>query len=102
MTKTKSQSKSPQQLKNLTHDSMPASVGLVKEVRDELRAEIRSVEHGLNSKLETVITSAHRIQVIVEEQRSENRIVLDGLKTVLERQERCETDIALLKQRVRL
>lgn len=108
--------KTTAKLKDLTHDAAPASVGLVKEVRDELRAEIRGVEHGLksqiagmdskfedlSSKFETVITSVHRTQVLMEEQRGENRIVLDGLKTVLERQNRCKKDIGDIKLRIGL
>ena len=78
---------------------MPASVGLVMEVRDELRAEMRSGFKHLDSKIsrvqsevqsvqsevQKVLAASHRTQTLMEEQRSENRIVLDGLKTVLER-----------------
>lgn len=94
-------------LKKLTHRSVPASVGLVKEVRNELRAEIRAVEHRLIAKLDTfqskletlhsaaqeTLASVHRSQVLMEEQRSENRIVLDGIKMLAERQDRLEKEI---------
>jgi hypothetical protein len=95
----------------ISHDSVPASVGLVKEVRDELRAEIRSVDHKVESlrhelkaeicevkgSVEQVLVAVHRTQVLMEEQRGENRIVLDGLKTVIDRQERFERELTLLR-----
>jgi hypothetical protein len=91
-------------LKDITHDSMPASVKLVKEVRDELKADLGALEHRINSKfsavdskveliqseLKEVKSSARATQVLMEEQRSENRIVLDGIKTIIEKQERLE------------
>ncbi len=103
----------------LHHEELPASVGFVKEVRNELMAEIRSVDHKVNSldykvtSLEHKMTSlehkmmskfdeslavAHRTQVLMEEQRNENRIVLDGLKTVIERQNRMETELAEIRR----
>lgn len=87
-------------LSKVTHKNAPASTGLVKEVRNELRAQTRALEHRLNSRLESIeantqetLASVHRIQVIVEEQRGENRIVLDGLKTLADRQDRLENEI---------
>ena len=90
------------QIKDLTHDNMPASAGLVKAVRDELRADIRSVDHKIESVRNDVMASIHRVEVLVEEQRSENRIVLDGIKTMIERQDRVETDVEKLKETVKL
>jgi len=108
-------------LKKLTHQNVPASVGLVKEVGNELRSEIRATEHRLNSKIaavdskvvaldskivaldskiesvaavsEATLVAVHRTQVLMEEQRSENRIVLDGIKGLAERQERLENEM---------
>jgi hypothetical protein len=40
------------------------------------------------------MTSVHQTQVLMEEQRGENRIVLDGLRTVLDRQDRLESELA--------
>jgi hypothetical protein len=86
------------------HDDLPASVGFVKEVRAELIAEIKSVdrkvvslEHKMESRFERVesrfeqvLAVVHRTQTLMEEQRSENRIVLDGIKNLSERQDRFE------------
>jgi uncharacterized protein YhaN len=116
----------------LTHDEVPASVGLVNAVRAELVAQIRTVDkkvdcldkkvdrldkrvdaldkkvNALDKKVdaldkkvdaleckmdigfEQLIANSHRTQVLMEEQRSENRIVLDGIKSVMERQDRME------------
>lgn len=89
--------KKDKSMRDITHDSMPASVGLVKEVREELRAEIRSVRedlkseiHAVKAEVQKVLVSVHQSQVLMEEQRSENRIVLDGLKNMMERQDRIE------------
>jgi hypothetical protein len=86
-------------------------VGLCKEIRAELRADIKSVDHKvmsvdhkvmsvdhkieslnhkMDSKFEEVFAVAHRTQTLMEEQRSENRIVLDGIKALSERQDRVE------------
>lgn len=74
----------------------------VTSLRQELRHEIKTVRHDMNSmearlgaKIEQVTSAVHRVQVIVEEQRSENRIVLDGLKTVIDRQDRFEAQYPL-------
>ncbi len=83
-------------------------------MRSELRAEIRSLdakvssldakvdslEFKMESRFEQVQASIHRTQVIMEEQRSENRIVLDGLKTVLDRQDRLEQENARTRQAI--
>src|SRR5580658_10176507 len=85
--------------KLMTHEDVPATVGLVKEVRSELVAEIQSVRHEmgalrnemhrdigslrhdmgamedrLNGRIDQVIASVHRTQTLMEEQRGENRI----------------------------
>jgi outer membrane murein-binding lipoprotein Lpp len=100
---------SPSTIKRLSHNTMPASVGLVKEVRNELKSDISSLEHKvdslekrMDSKFEQVIAMSHRTLTLMEEQRGENRIVLDGLQTLNERQDRMEIDLAELRAEVRL
>lgn len=137
-----------QDIRKLSHADLPASVGLVREVRAELGAEIQAVEHRLgarimgvenslssrmnslesrldsrmdsleskiviqgkemdqkfevmNGQLQQVIASTHRAEVLMEEQRSENRIVLDGIKTMIDRQNRTETDIQEIRESIR-
>ena len=63
-------------------------------VRDELRSEIRSNVRNLESKMESrfaeVKTDLIKVQLLVEEQNSNNRIVLEGLQALWQRQDRIE------------
>ena len=126
----------------LTHDTMPASVGLVKGVRSELKAMIGSVDlrvasvdakvgslgkkvdsldakidsvdkkvDSLDAKIDSVrlelkgdiqevkadiqqvLAGVHKTQVLMEQQRSEDRAVMDGLKTMSDRQNKVEADV---------
>lgn len=152
----------PHYIKKLTHDSVPASVGLVKEMRNELcarfdtmdarftgvdarfkgidarfnnvdaqfksidsrfndvdaridrlDAKVDALDMSLNARMDgldakftgmfsEVLVSVHRTQVLMEEQRSENRIVLDGIKNVLERMDRVEVEQREIKNVLRL
>ena len=138
---------------DLTHDTVPATVGLVKEVREELRADIKGVDYKIGSlnhrfdsidhkfdflsqrvdsldnkvdsldrkvdsldhkidsvrielkgdiqnvlsETQQILVTVHRSQVLMEEQRGENKIVLAGIKNLYERQNRIETDIQKLQ-----
>jgi hypothetical protein len=149
----------------LGHDDVPATVGLVNEVRAELLAEVRSVNFklasvdgrlksmdsrfdGIDSRLdgmdsrfdamdsrfdamdsrfdamdsrfdamesrlgariddldgriEKVFAVVHRTQALMEEQRGENRIVLDGIKSVMERQERVEEETKEFRETLKI
>lgn len=77
-------------------EDLPATIGFVRQARDELRADMRAIESRLSSKIEGVVAAVHGTQVLMEEQRSENRIVLDGLKLVLDRQDRLEKNFSRL------
>ncbi len=93
-------------LRKRRHTDLPATIGLVKEVRNELRSEIRrldskigsldskidSVESTLSGKIQEVLVAVHRTQALMEEQRGENRIVLDGLKNLMDRQDHLENE----------
>lgn len=89
---------------------VPATVGMLHMVRDELRSDIRALEfkmdsrfsrmdsefdkmnskfhkidselHKMNSEMEKMSSSMHQMQLLAEEQRAENRIVLDGLTSL--------------------
>ncbi len=120
----------PMKLQKLTHARMPATVQLVCEVRDELKAdivsvreevnsvrhevnsvrhEVNSVRHELKAKInevksdiQKVLSSVHRTQTLMEEQRSENRVVLDGLITVNEHQNRIELELQDMQKTIGL
>lgn len=95
--------------RHITRSSAPASVGLVKEIRSELKADIRSLGKrmdarfaGIESKIEGLTGEIHRVASLMEEQRNENRIVLDGLAAVISRQERVESDVERINKQIRL
>jgi hypothetical protein len=106
---------------------VPATLGMLHIVRDELRSDIRSLEHkmdsrfqkvegklaelktevkgqltseisGLKSAMEKMSSSMHQMQLLVEEQRAENRIVMDGLTNLFSRQERIEDRVDALEK----
>lgn len=99
------------------HD-LPATQGLVYAVRSELKADIRALKASMNSRFdefetrfgqidarfkqidasfgqmnsrfEEVLSEVSRVGVLVEEQNSRNRVVLDGLSGLWHRQDRVE------------
>ncbi len=104
------------------HTDLPATVGLVNEVRDELkmeikgevgslrgemntfkaemyafRAETRANFSKVDSKLDLLMAAVHRTQALMEEQRSENRIVLDSYKLLWQKQEQIDKSLTRLK-----
>lgn len=121
-------------LSRLRRNDVPASVGLVKEVRNELLFETRSIRKeigaaekrleskiwsveskissvdakvsalaskicsveskicSVESKVDSISSTVHGMRVLMEEQRSENRIVLDGIAAVIVRQDRAENE----------
>lgn len=125
--RSKPKAKLPEKNRN-----MPATVGLVLEVRDELKADVRALEAKMDSrflaldsrfanidsrfssidarfanidarfaaqdskfaamdaKIEQILVSVHRTQAIVEEQRSENRVMLEALNGFVKRMDRIE------------
>lgn len=90
----------PQGLKSMGKNDVPATVGLVRAVRDELLAETRAhrnetaaMEKRLEGKLELMTAEIRRSSVLIEEQHARNQIVLDGLKLVLDRQDRLEANL---------
>lgn len=62
---------------------IPATQKMLYGVRDELKADIRALEAQLTSQI-------HRLGILIEEQNARNRIVMDGLKILFQRQERLE------------
>lgn len=81
---------------------MPASVGLVKEVRGELLAKTDAGFKKIESQMQQMLAQTHRTLALMEEQRSENRIVLDGYKSVMERMDRIKDDQKDLRSALRL
>lgn len=61
--------------------------------RLELNAKIDATESRLNSSILNLTSEVHRLGVLVEEQNNRNKIVLDGLAHIFDRQERLESTI---------
>ena len=77
--------------KTTKNKDLPATVGLVLEVRDELKADNRAhdalfdkMEARIEERFQELISRYHRMEMLFEEQRSENRIVLDAYKSIME------------------
>lgn len=64
-----------------------------------LRGEITSLRHETKSDFRKVQASVHRVEVLMEEQRADNRIVLDGLKNLIDRQDGFERDLNEIRKR---
>jgi len=69
------------------------------EVRDDLKAEVRSQFHQVDarfsemeSRFDKIDSQIHQIKLLVEEQNARNRIVLDGLTSLFTRQDRLERE----------
>ncbi len=54
--------------------------------------DMGAMEKRLDGRIDQVLSSVHRTQTLMEEQRGENKIVLDGIKSVMERQDRAESE----------
>lgn len=98
----------PFQIPSADSDDQPASRKLLKLVGAELRAEIRALDAkfearflAIDAKSESRFASIEatlkemrveiaRQSVLLEEQNSNNRIVLEGLQALWQRQERIE------------
>jgi len=87
MTKTKS---SPVQIPSAKSEDQPATRRMLALVRDELKSDIRGLEQKLESNFHKLESGNARMQLLLEEQNANNRIVLEGLQTLWQRQERIE------------
>jgi len=93
---------------------VPITQAMLYEVRNELKADIRSLshrfdsidskfesidkrfvsmDHKIDSKTEEMMSAIHRIGLLVEEQNAKNDIVLEGLSNLFHRQERLEGEL---------
>jgi hypothetical protein len=106
-----------------SNSALPASRKLLQLTRAELRADTRALRSdmragfsqvdarfsqvdarfsSIDAKLEQVISEVARIGALVEEQNSNNRVVLEGLTGLWHRQERVEGRVDDVEKFVRL
>ena len=65
----------------------------INSLEKRLESKFNQVESKINqidSKLELVLTVIHRVVILMEEQNSRNKFVLDGYASLYERQDRLE------------
>ncbi len=91
--KTKTPSKTP----ILKTGDLPATQSMLTILRKQIKSEINSSEKRLESKInqveskiELVLSEIHRMAILMEEQNSRNKFVLDGYASLYERQDRLE------------
>ena len=66
----------------------------IKSTEKKLEAKINQVESKINqveSKIELVLSEINRMAILMEEQNSRNKFVLDGYASLYDRQDRLET-----------
>jgi hypothetical protein len=70
---------------------VPVTQRMLHVVRDELKADISSLEAKVDSRFHEISSQLHQMKLLTEEQNAKNNIVLDGLVNLFERQERLES-----------
>ena len=76
----------------------------IHEVKAELKAEIHEVKaeiHEVKAGMHAMQAQMARMEVMAEEQNSRNKIVLDGIIAVLERQNQVEQRVSQVEDTVR-
>jgi len=77
----------------LVRDELKAKIDSLEARTDSLEARIDSLEAKLESYFKKMMSEIHRIGLLVEEQNARNIIVLDGLRSLFDRQERLEARV---------
>lgn len=71
--------------------------GEIRGFRDELHAEMRSLGSKMDHRFGHFDTRFARMELKLEEQNANNRIVLEGLQALWQRQERVDTRLDRLE-----
>ena len=74
----------------LTSDEVPITRGMLADVWTELKSEIHELKAGIA-----------RIEALLEEQKAQTRIVLDGITALLSRQDQVEQRVVQVEDTVR-
>lgn len=80
----------PIQIPSAKSEDQPATRKALYLVRDELKSDIRSLEHKMDAGFARLGAEMSRMHLLLEEQRSDNRVVLEGLQGLWQRQARIE------------
>lgn len=73
----------------------PATRKMLSLVRDELKSDIRSLELKIEGRFSAVDSRLSRMELLLEEQNANNRIVLEGLQALWSRQDKIESQISV-------
>jgi chromosome segregation ATPase len=76
----------------------------IHEVKAELKADIHEVKadiHQVKAAMHTMQAQMARIELLVEEQNARNKVVLDGITTLLGRQDQVEQRLCQVNDTVR-
>jgi hypothetical protein len=84
-----------------TAAEVPVTRAMLGEVRTELLERIDARFHELEADIHDVKAGMARMTLLIEEQDTRNKVVLDGLVAVLARQERAEQRIGAVEDAVR-
>jgi hypothetical protein len=86
--------KSPQiQIPSARSEDQPATRKMLASFRDELKSNICGMEQKMESGFHEIEAGNSRMQLLLEEQNANNRIVLEGLQILWHRQDRRERDL---------
>ncbi len=109
--KKSKKTKTPSKVPVLKTSDLPATQLMLTTLRKQIKSEINSLEKRLDSKfnqveskislveskinqvdskIELVLSEIHRMTILMEEQNSRNKFVLDGYSALYERQDRLE------------
>ena len=87
--------KNPSKVPILKTSELPATQLMLTTLRKQIKSEINSLEKRLDSKfnqvdskVELVMSKLQRMTILMEEQNSRNKFVLDGYASFYDRQER--------------
>jgi hypothetical protein len=73
------------QVKPRKAKDVPVTQGMFFEFRNELLSQFISLKHQLKSFEQEIKADVHRIGLVVEQQRAENRFALDGYTNLYDR-----------------
>ena len=78
---------------NSSEKRLESKINQVESKINQVESKINQVESKINqveSKIELVLSEMHRMAILMEEQNSRNKFVLDGYASLYERQDRLE------------
>ncbi|MEK6628726.1 MAG: hypothetical protein AABY53_08870, partial [Bdellovibrionota bacterium] len=72
------------------HKQIKASISSLEKKQDARFSQIDARFNQMDSKVDLVLSEIHRMAVLMEEQNSRNKFVLDGYDSIYQRQDRLE------------